>query len=385
MRVQKITESLAENGIEIHIVARNRNLEATDESIDKNYFIHRLPLIKNKQLRNFLNFPFFFSPTWLQKVYQIVCKYKIDLIITRDLPLSLTGYFISRIVGIPCIMDMAENYPALMKSTWDYRGARLADYFLRNPYLLKWMEKIVIKKYDGVVVVSDYSRNRLIQEISNISKKIWVIRNTPVLEKTINRELNFKQQSFKSKSSLILLYTGYIEAHRGLSTIIQSLPVLKNHIPDIQLVVVGEGTYKERLKSLAMDLNVSENVIFLGWMPHHQIYGLINQSDICLVPHYVTAHTNTTVPNKIFDYMSQKKPVIATDARALSDIIQETNCGITYPDKSIDCFVEAVLSLRDRDKRNTLGLKGWEAVSQKYNWNIDKEHLLAILKKFDRN
>ena len=53
-------------------------------------------------------------------------------------------------------------------------------------------------------------------------------------------------------------------------------------------------------------------------------------ADICIIPHEKCELTNTTVPNKLFEYFCYGKHVIVSDAAPLKRIINETNSGIVF-------------------------------------------------------
>jgi len=386
VRVEKITNALAEHKMDVHIISRNRDGLPRMENLGDNIFIHRLSNIDNKFIRDILNFPAFFSPIWIIKIIKIINKYSINLIIVRDLPLSPAAYIAAKLTKIPVLIDMAENYPALLKSTWQYRGPKLGDFIIRNPYFLKWMERIIIILMDGIIVVSQQSAKR-VEKIVNRRKRTWIVGNTPIINGENDcSSIGDLAKTLRERSTFILLYTGMIEAHRGIDIPIKTLPYLINIIPDILLVIVGKGTYVKKLKRIVKELGVDKNVFFTGWIPNQQIKSIIKVSDVCLIPHYVTEHIDTTLPNKIFDYMSQKKPVVATHSIALMEIVKTTNCGLIYIDKSQESFRDAICKLLNKKYRRKLGFNGWLAIQNRFNWNYDKKILLdAIYKTAKKN
>ncbi len=137
IRVDKITRSLADRGMRTFIISRNRTGLPRDEQPGKNLYIRRLPAFRKGLARELLNFPAFFSPFWFWEILNIVVREDIDAIIVRDLPLVPTGYVVGKLARKPVIIDMAENYPAMLQDTWAYGRARPLDYLIRNPVLLK--------------------------------------------------------------------------------------------------------------------------------------------------------------------------------------------------------------------------------------------------------
>jgi len=387
IRVEKIASSLAQNKHETHLIVANVKGLETFEKLNENFYIHRLKNV-NKHLKYIYNLPLFISPIWISKIHKITKRYKLDLIIVRELPLSPAALLVGRLLNVPVMMDMAENYPALIASTWKYRGAKFLDYIFKNPYLLRKLEKFSTKKMDSILVVSEHSKNRIAEFIKN-KNKINVVSNTPILDENQEQDkVNYKEiESIKSRSTFILAYTGYISEHRGIDTVIDAIPILKSKIRDVLFLVIGEGAYKQKLIEKTKSLNLENHVHFTGWIDHKKINQLISVADICLIPHYVTEHVNTTIPNKIFDYMYQKKPVLATQSQSLKEIVETSGCGLIYIDDQPESLVQNALKLKDIYKRETIGEKGYKAVLNKYNWSKDLEVLLesvqAVINNFE--
>ena len=377
--MEKISNSLAEKGYTVHILSRNRNNSTTLEKIGQNIFVHRLPAGIGKISNLLINFPAFFSPTWLIKLFHIVKTYNIKLIIVRDLPLGPLAYIIGKIKNIPTILDMAENYPELIKSTWVYKGPKVQDYIIRNPFLLKIMEKWLLLRVNGILVVSNNSLERVKLLIRGKKTPVWIVGNTPRLNKSTEMNYHPIIEKIKAYDGLKLIYTGMIESHRGLDTVLKSIPYIIKKGIDIMFIIVGKGTYENNLKDIAKNYNIQDHVLFVGWIDSSIIPLFISESDICIVPHYVTEHTNTTIPNKIFDYMLQKKPVVATNSVTLMHIINSTKCGFIYKDNSPEELSEIIEHMNNKELRDQVGLFGYNAIHSFYNWDKDKEILFKSI------
>jgi len=379
VRTEKIATTLAKEGIEVHIICGNRNGLPRKEKILRNLYIHRLPKGLNKLTRNLFNFPAFFSPFWIAKITHVVRRHSVDVIIIRDLPLSPAAYLVAKITGKPIIMDMAENYPAMIKDTWIYRGPKPLDYIIRNPILLGWLEKIIVPLMDSIIVVSKYSARRVEKMLKDNKHKIWIVSNTPMLDTIKTQCMSPLAKEICKRSNFVLLYVGGLEESRGLDIVIKAIPYLSKIIPDILFVIVGQGSSETKLRKLVSELNINKHVFFTGWIPHKEISSIIANSDICLIPHYVTEHTDTTIPNKIFDYMAQKKPIVVTQAKPLVEIVKTAKCGLVYYDKSPLSLYKTILQLVDSKYRERLGINGWIAVQKRFNWNYDKRYLFKAL------
>jgi len=370
--------SIADAGMEAHIISRNRSGLQRFERLRDNVYIHRLPDFGSRLLREVFSFPAFFSPVWLTEVVSVVRKTNANLLIVRDLPLTPTALFTASILGIPVMMDMAENYPAMLKDTWNYRGRKPTDMFLRSPFALRVLERAVLPRLDGILVVCEESKLR----VASLSKRrngIWVVGNSPSLKYTTMDSEDPSTLHLRGHEGLKLLYIGGLEESRGLDLVIRAIADLIKQIPDILMVIVGKGSSEHKLKRLCAQLKIQNHILFTGWIDQRYVASLIRHSDICLVPHLVTDHTETTLPNKLFDYMAQGKPVVVSNAKPLKRIVSSHNCGRCYDPLDMGEFSRCILGLVDLSTRNELGRAGLKAFHEKFNWQEDEKVLLEAV------
>jgi glycosyltransferase involved in cell wall biosynthesis len=326
-----------------------------------------------------LNFPAFFSPLWIHCIHKTVRQEQASLIIVRDLPLAPAAVFVGRITQTPVIMDMAENYPAMIKDTWDYRGPGRFDFIIRNPRLLRLLERWILPHLDGVITVSRASQSRIRSLAGEYDLPVWVIQNTPRLDTLVGSQSGELSERIRSMPDLKLLYVGGLEESRGLSVAIRALPLMLEKSLPVCIVIVGEGTARPGLEELAEELGVRDKIIFSGWLDPGLVPGVISEADICIVPHFVTEHTDTTLPNKIYDYMAQAKPVIVTHSRSLREIVEQNSCGRWYQDDSPEALAMVIGSMNDAATRRELGMRGQQAVQRELNWSVDAKALLEIV------
>ncbi len=381
VRVEKIINSLTQFNFNCKIISRNRSGLPRKEQITAKLEISRLPFCRFSLLTTLINTPAFFSPFWLIHILHHIKSDKIDLLIVRDLPLSLTAIIAGRLTSKPVVLDMAENYPAMISDTWKYRGPKGVDYLIRNPFFLKILEKYTLPKFDHVLVVSKHSKKR-IESMKVLPENISIVSNTPVINKKMKSESAKLADIIKSWNAQTLLYVGGLEESRGLDIVIRSLPKVISEFADFKFIIVGQGSSRSFLEKLSEKLGVERSVYFAGWQPHENIDKIIKSSDICIIPHYVTEHINTTIPNKIFDYMLQKKPVIVTHSKVLVEIINEAHCGLHYQHDQPEQLETILLKLLKNPRlREQLGETGFEAVKKKYNWENDEKTLILSIEK----
>src|SRR6185437_282224 len=154
VRTEKICATLTSAGHDVHIVARNRARRALIERRPEGT-VHRMrpwPLA-GRRLDVALGFPAFFNPRWTATLARALRSVPPDVLIARDLPLAPTAITIARRYGIPVVLDMAENYPAMMRMIFDEHVQKPVDYLVRNPAAVAAVERYAIRRVDRVMVV----------------------------------------------------------------------------------------------------------------------------------------------------------------------------------------------------------------------------------------
>ena len=379
VRVEKICRSLVNSGHEVHIASRNLKRNPIHEEYE-GLHIHRMKTWSNDKINYIFSFPAFFNPYWRKFVDSIINRHAIDLIIVRDLPMAIAGIRAGKRHGLCVIFDMAEDYVSMIWDIWKVRKFQGLNLIVRNPYLAKIVEKYVLKNSDHILLVIEEAKN-IIEKGGGVVHKTTIVGNTPLLENFEKHELLMNDQLEIIRNRFSAIYTGGIQMGRGIQTVIEAIPAIILKVPEFLFVIVGNGYAVDQLKVLVNKLGVRDYVMWVGWLDHSRIYDYIGSSKIGFIPHLVTAHVNTTMPNKIYDYMGHGVAVIATDAIPMKRIIDEEVCGVTFSTGDSNELVERVI--RVHDNPCVYGDNGKRAILEKYNWNFDEKRLLELVAKIE--
>ncbi|MBI3805605.1 MAG: glycosyltransferase family 4 protein [Nitrospirae bacterium] len=376
IRVEKICKTLARNGYGVHIAARNLKKRPENEVID-GLQIHRLKSIQNGTLNYALSFPVFFSPVWRKFLDRIIAKNNIKLLIVRDLPMAIAAIWAGERHGIPVVLDMAEDYLAMIWDIWRAKKFHGFNLVVRNPYLVKFVEKYVFNKADHIWVVIEEAIKVVVRG-GGIPEQVTVVSNTPDLSVFSNTETETNDDFRFIRKRFSAIYTGGIQMGRGIQTVLGALPQIITKIPDFLFVIVGDGYATEALKRIVVERSLQNHVLWVGWVDHYKIFDYIRMSKVGLIPHFVTDHVNTTIPNKIFDYMGCGVAVVSSDAVPMKRILEEEKCGLTFRSGDSNDLAKCIINIHEDGM--LYGRNGVEAVKQKYHWKEDERRLLAAVK-----
>jgi glycosyltransferase involved in cell wall biosynthesis len=373
-RVEKEIESLTENNHEIILACLNYQTKNPLFEDKGNYKIYRKNISKFifKSSVAVLKLPFYFK-FWEKFVFEILKKEQIDAVHIHDLPLVKIGVKIKSKLNIPLIVDLHENWPASLE-TAIHTNTFLGKVLSSNKQWRKYEKNILIHA-DSIITVVDEMKDR-ISKLGIDEKNIFIVSNTistkdfPISNKKPNPDL------------ITLFYAGGINIHRGLQIVIKALSLLIKETPNVNFNIIGSGSYQNHLENLVVRLNLENNVHFLGWKNLEEISKYLAQADIALIPHLKSEQTDCSSPNKLYQYIYAKKPILTSNCNSLVRVVNETKSGISYIHNSPEDFKRAFNELIiNRD--NILDLEfGLNMINTKYNWSIDSKRLINLYSKF---
>ncbi|MEQ9400309.1 MAG: glycosyltransferase family 4 protein [Longimicrobiales bacterium] len=378
VRAEKVMRSLTAAGHDVHLVARNRKGQPVLEQLPE-ATVHRLRPWRwlGRALDSASQFPAFMNPRWLSHMVRTGREIDAEVIVVRDLPLAPTAVWAGRRLGIPVIMDMAENYPAMIRDVWlGGRQGRL-DFLVRNPRFVSMVERWSVDALDHVVVVVEESGERL--EVMGVDpERLTVVCNTPWPSRIPSEDALVDHGH--GEGPLRLVYLGLLEKPRGIEAVLRGMAILRDEGFHTTLQIIGGGMDEALFKSEARRLGFDEDAVrFHGVLPYEEALAVFTRSHVGLVPHLAVESWNTTIPNKLFDYMSHGLPVVTSDARPAARIVREVGAGAVFRSDDAEDFAAALRGLRDPARRREHGARGRQAVLDRYNWGEDEKRLEAAV------
>ncbi|NLT52455.1 MAG: glycosyltransferase family 4 protein [Ignavibacteria bacterium] len=380
IRIENEVSALEKAGFSVFILCLSYGHEKTEEKFNnstivrvkaKKYFIKKFRALTNTILN-------IYPAWWAKRINEFVKKYKIDVLHIHDLYMFGAGIKVKEKykLHIPIIGDLHENYVEGLKK-YKFSNTFPGKYLISIP---KWERTEVewISKMDFIVTVIEEAVDRY-SSLGLDRNKFSVVANYVNIEEYLKMFELHKIQ--KDNKHFTVTYIGAFDLHRGLESVVKAIPSIVNIIGNLKVVLVGSGKNIESLKKMSRELEISEFIKFEGWQPHGKLPAYINASDICIIPHLKTKHTDNTIPHKLFQYMLFEKPVVATNCNPIKRIVEQEECGSIYKTGDSDDLAEKIIALhRDNLKMQLMGKKGKEAVIAKYNWQNTSKILVNLYK-----
>ena len=237
--------------------------------------------------------------------------------------------------------------------------------------LFNLFEKWVSKKLDYIItatpnIKSNFKQNNVID-----------IKNYPILSLFPKEE---KKKEANSKKYIELIYVGGLSKERGIKKIIKSLKYINSKY-NVKLTLIGkfsEKKFEEEIKSMAEWNSIN----FLGFLPQKKAYQHMNNANIGLICFLPEPNHINAIPNKIFEYMINKLPIIASDFPLWKEIIEKNDCGFCVDPKKPKKIAETIEHfIKHPEQAKQMRENGQKAILKRYNWEKESKKLLKVYKK----
>jgi len=141
-----------------------------------------------------------------------------------------------------------------------------------------------------------------------------------------------------------------------------SQKISKEKFPKIILIIIGKGPYRDNLERLVDQNNLQNNVIFKGHVSEEEKNNLISTSQALVFPSLFEGFGLV-----ILEAFMQKKPILVSDVRPLSDIVSHKETGLVIPAHDEKEWVKAIESIiQEPIKASRMGQEGRIVLEQDY-------------------
>lgn len=300
-------------------------------------------------------------------------KHRFDVIHVHTMPDFLVfSALLPRLLGAKVIIDVQDASPELMAQKT--RG-RLRNFV---KLLATCQERISTNFADHVVTVG-CTGEQVLMSRGVPREKLTSIHNSsdPKLFPP-SRRIPPSSQSNKQDAPFILMYHGTVEEWQGLDVAIRALALARHAIPRLRLDIKGFGHQLPAIKQLAIDLGVSEHVVFSDKCPIGEVVDFVAHGDVGIIPYQKGGYMELVLPVKAFEFAWMHKPMIASDTRGMRSIFRPESVAYCDPSKP-ESFAEAIIDLYKHPEKQTTLIANAAEDYMPYSWETEARRYQQLL------
>lgn len=171
-------------------------------------------------------------------------------------------------------------------------------------------------------------------------------RESPPTAQEIAEAQEFWKRHGLRDDQFIACFFGTIGRHFEIETVMAAVRKIEAQYPNFRAVLCGVGPSLERHQKAAAG---SRALVFPGWVNAAQIWTLLRLASIGLAPYVNSQNFTRNLPNKPIEYLSAGLPVVTSLRGVLSDLLDQWDCGVVYPEGDTQALsTQLVILQRDR-------------------------------------
>lgn len=299
----------------------------------------RLPSIPVRFVRDY-RAGYVFSPFLAKKIVDL----NLDIIHTQtEFCLGALGRFISTTQGIPLV----HTYHTMYEDYVHYIGGG----HIISKEMARDFSSIYCNKATAVIAPT--------RKTEQLLKSYGVTKPISIIPTGINTT-HFRRKNFSTEEILelrkslglnadtpVILSIGRIAKEKSIDVVIGALPKLIEKLPDLKMVIVGEGNEIENLGKFADSLGVGHHVIFTGGKPWDEIGKYYQLGNV-----FCSASLSETQGLTFAEAMAAGIPVVAKKDECIENIINDTVTGMLFQsDDELPDLLYRVLTDKDLSSR----------------------------------
>ena len=247
---------------------------------------------------------------------------------------------------------------------------------------MRLLEKYLYRAADKIIVLAEGSKKYLIEKSGIMESKILYLPNGVHLNNFScqkDRDILRKRYNF---NKFTLIYTGAHGPANSLDTILRAADRLREN-KDIEIVLVGDCILKERLLKQAKEMRLN-NVKFFDSVPKTEIPGILSAADAAIITlKKVKVFSYGVSPNKLFDYMAARKPIICAVDGEMAEKVENIGCGISATPEDEKSIADAITHLVNlpQDELKKMGDNGYKEIEKNYSREKLAQKLIDLIEQ----
>jgi len=267
-----------------------------------------------------------------------------------------------------------------------YEERPLLQLFLETPervrynylasYLLKvfFFERALKKRVDCFLVLNKLTEIYFSRLVGAEKVHLSPMRIDFSVYRRIDKNRARDDLGLDSSKKYVLCVAGMVE-RKGLDYLIQSMPPIRERLPDTELLLVGEGYYKKHLQLLAQKLHIPDKIHFIPAgdaetrVPDEELALYYNAADVFVLPSLTEALGVVGI-----EAMACGTPFIGTNVEGIPSLVEQFEAGVLIPPRDSNAIASAVINVLEdgatfsANRERAKNYFDWHSVAKK---NID--------------
>ena len=347
--VRKLTEGLAAEGHEVHVLTRGGD-HAPAEEERHGVTVHRVrePAFPRDDLDAFLAWVAQMNADMLAAGAELLDRFDFDLLHSHDWLVATAAQRLAARMRVPWVVTVHAT-----------EHGRHQGWVDKHPQShIHAVEKRMVHRADRVIACSKYMQGHIASVFELPEAAVTVIPNgIDPADLHVPDNLGELRRRYAADDQKLVLLAGRLVYEKGFQVALDALPKVIGRLRDVRFLVAGTGTHEEELKKQAKRLRLDRHGTFAGWLGDDALHGLYRIADICVIPSLYEPFGLVAL-----EAMASGCPCVAADTGGLREVVPR-DVGLRFRSRDAAALARTIERvLTDADLRDRLVAEGREHV-----------------------
>ena len=307
--IKTLREQLESLGHNVYIFT------TTDPKVDKNVF--------ERNVFRFTSVPFAsftdrrIAVRGLFQAYEIAKELNLDIIHTQtEFSLGIIGKFVAKNLKIPCVHTYHTMYE-------DYLHYVMKGKVLK-PAHVRQLSRGYCEHMAGIVAPSV----RVLDSLTSygIKEPISVIPTGVDVKKYQRGDNNLLREKYHiSPATPLMLTVSRVAFEKDIDRLINAFPAISRRVPDVMLMICGDGPAKTQLMQQVKDMKLTDKIIFIGEIAHDDVPAYYQIADL-----FVSTSISESQGLTFIEALAAGLKVVAASGPYTDELLDHKSVGTTF-------------------------------------------------------
>jgi len=232
---------------------------------------------------------------------------------------------------------------------------------------------------DNVFVVCDFNKEFVRRKYPDIFPRIADRIHIHHLGLDL-AELPFRADG---RSPNRVMGVGNLSWRKGFEYLLRATHRLAERGVDVIVELVGDGKDRSCLERLSRRLNISDRVLFRGWLPFSEVQAAMAQATLLVHP---SPTIGDAVPTVIKEAQALGTPVVGTEVAGIPELLDHGRCGVLVPPRDVQALAAAIETLlSDEALRRRFATSGRQHAEKSFDMWENGKRLARLLRRTVRH
>ena len=278
---------------------------------------------------------------------------RVDILHSHKFGSNAWSAVLARLFGVPVFVAHEHS--------WSYEGQPLRRLIDRG---------LIAGSADVFLATSAFDRRRMIEIEGVRETNVRFLTNGVPALPSRDGDAARRRLGIAPDAPVIGTVCG-LRPPKALEVLVEAAALLVPRFPGLKVLIVGDGTERDRLQAQVAALDLGGCVTFLGQRTHDEIADIVATFDVG-----VSSSDSEGTPLAVIEMMSAGRPIVATAVGGLPAVVADGVEGLLVPPRDPAALAAAVSNLlADDDRRARLGARARERHERDFDFALMVERL----------